>query len=257
MSTSRFQQSITVVLPAYNEEESIGEAVSQCLAYLTEAFADFEILVVDDGSADDTAGIVERLAEGGDRVRLIRHEINRGYGRALATGFEAARGELVFFTDSDCQFDIRELSDFMPLMDRYDAVFGFRVYRYDSVSRCLLSWIYNRLVRVLFGVKTRDVDCAFKLFSRRVVDRLVIECDDFFVDTEMVARTAKMGARIVEKGVRHYPRRHGHTTVRPGHIPRTLLTVARMWWRINVSGPGKAPRLDEAPIRTGDAEARL
>jgi hypothetical protein len=139
----------------------------------------------------------------------------------------------VFFTDADNQFDIREISDLIPLLAQADAVFGFRIYRYDSVLRCILSWVYNRLVRILFRVKVRDVDCSFKLFTRQVVDQLVIESKDFFVDTEMVARTARMGFRVVEKGVRHYPRTAGHTTVRTSDIPRTLKTVARMWFRIH------------------------
>ena len=122
-----------------------------------------------------------------------------------------------------------------PLLDRADVVFGFRVYRYDSVTRCILSWIYNRLVGVLFLVRIRDVDCSFKLFTRKVVDRLDLRSTDFFVDTEMVARCRKMGARIVSKGVRHHPRRAGHTTVRASHIPRTLWTVFRMWLDIQFS----------------------
>jgi hypothetical protein len=104
-------------------------------------------------------------------------------------------------------------------------------------------------VRVLFRVKVRDVDCAFKLFTRKVVDRLHLESTDFFIDTEMVARTRRLGFKIVEKGVRHYPRKHGHTTVRAGHIPKTLWTVARMWWRIQF-GPAcsrPASRRKRAP----------
>jgi glycosyltransferase involved in cell wall biosynthesis len=231
--SSVFDRAISVVLPAYNEEESIAEAVRQCLEFLPTCFAKYEVLVVDDGSADDTAEIVKGIQADHPELRLIELPNNLGYGRALAAGFAAAGGELVFFTDADGQFDVRELRDFAPLIEGRDAVFGFRVYRYDSVIRCFLSWTYNRLVRVLFLVKVRDVDCSFKLFSRRVVDALVWDSSDFFVDTEMVVRTRKLGFSAVEKGVRHYPRKAGHTTVRPSHIPQTLLTVARMWWRVN------------------------
>ncbi len=233
MGNPSFDQSISVVLPAFNEEECIEEAVRQCLEFLPRCFSEFEVLVVDDGSADDTAAIVKRMQRQYPALKLIQQPSNEGYGRALAAGFEAARGELVFFTDADCQFDVSELRDFAPLIEQADAVYGFRVYRYDSVIRCFLSWTYNRLVRVLFLVKVRDVDCSFKLFSRRVVDQLAWESNDFFVDTEMVVRTRKLGFSSVEKGVRHYPRKAGHTTVRPSHIPLTLLTVARMWWRVN------------------------
>lgn len=228
----RFSQSISVVLPAYNEEASIDKAAGDARNYLAEDFEHFEVLVVDDGSKDSTAERVRKLSEADPRIKLLRQPRNLGYGRALARGFAEATGDLVFFTDADNQFDIRELRDFVPLTADYDAVFGFRVYRYDSVLRCLLSWIYNRLVRVLFLVKVRDVDCSFKLFTRAVVDKLTIECNDFFVDTEMVARTRKLGFRIIEKGVRHYPRTAGRTSVRASHIPRTLWTVAKMWFRI-------------------------
>lgn len=237
MTTPPFKKSISVVLPAFNEEENIGEAVDQCVDFLGTAFESWEVIVVDDGSADGTAAAVEERVATEPRVRLVRHPENLGYGKALANGFDAAANDIVFFTDADLQFDVRELKDAVPLLDDHDVVFGFRVYRYDSVLRCLLSWTYNRLVRVLFGIGVRDVDCSFKLFSRPVVDRLVLESTDFFIDTEMVARVGRMGVRTVEKGVRHYPRKAGHTTVRASHIPRTLGTVARMWWRIRFSKP--------------------
>jgi glycosyltransferase involved in cell wall biosynthesis len=224
---------ISVILPAHNEQDCIGKSVGDAVAYLSSAFRDYEVVVVNDGSRDRTPDIVRDIAATNPKVRLITLPTNEGYGSALAKGFKNARGDLVFFTDADNQFDIRELSDLIPLLAQADAVFGFRIYRYDSVLRCILSWVYNRLVRILFRVKVRDVDCSFKLFTRPVVDQLVIESRDFFVDTEMVARTARMGFRIVEKGVRHYPRMAGHTTVRTSDIPRTLKTVARMWFRIH------------------------
>ncbi len=254
MAAVVFEQSMSIVLPAFNEEECIETAISQCVELLDQRYRDWEVVVVDDGSADETVAIVERMIRQEPRIKLVRHPRNLGYGCALRSGFEAARGELVFFTDSDCQFDVRELVDLMPLAERYDAVFGFRVYRYDSVTRCTLSWIYNRLVRVMFLVKIRDVDCSFKLFTRRVVDNLHLESRDFFVDTEMVARTAKMGARIVEKGVRHYPRQAGHTTVRPSHIPRTLWTVFRMWFHIHFSRRWRVATTMVQPTHTPTAK---
>lgn len=248
-ASTRFPQSISMVLPAFNEEENIVEAARQCLEFATKRFASAEVIVVDDGSKDDTARVVTELARDWPQLKLISFPQNRGYGAAIAEGFRAATGDLVFFTDADLQFDVRELADLVPLLENADAVMGFRVYRYDSVLRCILSWVYNRIVRVLFRVKVRDVDCSFKLFSRKVVDQLHLESTDFFIDTEMVARTRRLGFRIVEKGVRHYPRKHGHTTVRASHIPKTLWTVARMWWRIQfgrVSRPNSANAANQA-----------
>ena len=230
----RIAVSTTVVLPAYNEQECLSEAVERTAAYLAEAFESWEIVVVDDGSQDGTAAIADSLAARHPRVRVIHHPTNLGYGAALAGGFAAAECDLVFYTDSDLQFDVRELGGVVEQMlaADADAVFGFRVYRYDSVLRCLLSWTYNRLVRVLFGVRVRDVDCAFKVFRRHVVGAMALESTDFFIDTEMVAQTARLGFRTIEVGVRHYPRLAGRTTVQASDIPRTLRTVARMWWRI-------------------------
>jgi dolichol-phosphate mannosyltransferase len=133
-------------------------------------------------------------------------------------------------------------------------VIGFRVYRYDTVVRSMLSWGYNRLVRVLFRVRVRDVDCAYKLFRRDVLEKIDIECENFFVDTELVAKARKWNFRIAEKGVRHYPRMAGETTVQASDIPRTLRAVARMWQRIYLPTRGQHLRR-EAGEKTAEAPA--
>lgn len=224
---------LSVVLPAYNEAENIENAVRAAIEAVAPLADDYEILVVDDGSEDETPEIADRLAAADPaHVRVLHHAPNRGYGAALRTGFLAARLPYVFYTDADLQFDIREVRYFLPHMADYDLIVGFRVYRYDSVLRCILSWIYNKLIFVLFWLPVRDIDCAFKLFRREVFEKITPECDDFFVDAELLARAKKAKLRIHQIGVRHYPRQAGHTTVRPGNIPRTLWTIGRMWWRI-------------------------
>ncbi|HET9781471.1 MAG TPA: glycosyltransferase [Candidatus Dormibacteraeota bacterium] len=226
-------ESLSIVLPAYNESGNITRAVEQALATASRLASDYEVIVVDDGSVDGTSRIVEELVrKNRPHVRLIKHATNQGYGAALRTGFRQSRLDLVFFTDSDNQFDISELEYFIPLMSDYDMVTGFRVYRYDTVLRCMLSWIYNRLVGVMFGLRVRDVDCAFKLMRREVVQQVTIQCDNFFVNTELLAKARKWNFRIAQKGVRHYPRTAGETTVRPSDIPRTLATVFAMWRRV-------------------------
>ena len=224
---------LSIVLPCFNEEENVGLVVSRAIEALAGITSDFEVVVVNDGSRDGTAEVAQTLVDSHHpRVRLVNHIANRGYGAAIATGFEHARGDLVFYTDADNQFDISELQWFLPMMEDQDVVVGFRVYRYDTVLRSILSWIYNRLVSVLFRVRVRDVDCAYKLFRREVLEKITIESSDFFVDTELVAKARKWNFRIAEKGVRHYPRLHGETTVRASDIPNTLRTVLRMWQRI-------------------------
>jgi dolichol-phosphate mannosyltransferase len=229
----REPRTLSIVLPAYNESENLEPVVDQAVAVVSDVVPAGEVIVVDDGSVDGSAEVLGRLTERhGGAVRVLRHPRNRGYGAALRTGFDAARHQLVFFTDSDRQFDLAEIRYFLPLMDHFDMVIGFRVYRYDRVLRSLISWCYNRLVGILFRLRVRDVDCAFKLMRREGVEQVQLECDNFFVSTELVARARKWNFRIAQKGVRHYPRVAGQTTVHASDIPRTLRELARMWRRI-------------------------
>lgn len=230
---SRRVPGLSVVLPAHNEELNIGPMLDACLEALPAVAEEFEVIVVDDGSRDRTAAIAEEHVDRAHpRVRLLSHDRNRGYGAAIRTGLQHAERDLIFYTDADRQFDVAELAYFLPMMADHDLVIGFRVYRYDAAFRSIISWGYNRLVALLFRVRVRDVDCAFKVMRAEVRDKLQLETDDFFIDTELVARARKWNFRIGEKGVRHYPRVAGETTVAPGDIPRTLRTVARMWRRI-------------------------
>jgi glycosyltransferase involved in cell wall biosynthesis len=230
--------SLSVILPAYNEEENIALAVARGVEVLPQLAEEWEVIVVDDGSRDRTGAIVADLvAAHYPRVRLLQHPVNQGYGAALRTGFLRARYELVFYTDADNQFDIGELRYVLPMMGDVDVVVGFRVYRYDTPIRVAMSAAYNRLIRVLFRLRVRDVDCSFKVLRREVVDKITIETDNFFVDTELVAKARKWNFRLAEKGVRHYPRTAGETTVRPSDIPRTLRVVLQMWQRINHPTP--------------------
>ncbi len=226
------QSSLSIVLPAYNEELNIEGAIDEACEVAAAAAPAWEVIVVDDGSRDTTAQRVARISTRQPRVHLISFAENQGYGAALRAGFHAARGDLIFYTDSDRQFDLSELRYFLPVMERTDVAIGFRVYRYDPVLRCLLSWVYNRLVSAVFRARVRDVDCSFKLFRREVLEAIDLETRDFFIDTEMVAKVRKWNFRILQKGVKHYPRRAGESSVRASHIPRTLLVVAQMWLRM-------------------------
>ncbi|HEY8584990.1 MAG TPA: glycosyltransferase family 2 protein [Capillimicrobium sp.] len=247
---------LSVVLPAYNEEANLEAVVERALTVLPEIVGEHEVIVVDDGSRDGTSEVALTLARAHPgRVRVLRHEPNQGYGAAIRTGFRHARGELVFYTDADNQFDIAELEWFLPMMADHDMVIGFRVYRYDTVLRSIVSWCYNRLVRVLFRVRVRDVDCAYKLLRREVLQKITIESDDFFVDTELVAKARKWNFRIAEKGVRHYPRVAGETTVAASDVPRTLRTIGSMWLRIYV--PTRADRALMEAARERDTAVEL
>ena len=225
-------RSLSIVLPAHNEEDNIAQAIAEASSIAQELTPAWEIVTVDDGSTDETAAIVASIAHDNPRIRLIRFPQNKGYGAALRAGFASTRGDLIFYTDSDLQFDVSELRYMLPLLEQADVIVGFRVYRYDAVLRCMASWIYNKLVSVLFRVNVRDVDCSFKLFRRGFFEMVDLETDDFFIDTEIVAKARKWNFRIAEKGVRHYPRRAGESTVRASDVSRTLRTITRMWTRI-------------------------
>ncbi|HKC10498.1 MAG TPA: glycosyltransferase family 2 protein [Vicinamibacteria bacterium] len=224
---------LSIVLPAYNEEENVERAVRTAAATAQALVEDYEVLVVDDGSRDSTARRLAGLqAELGSRLRVVRHPSNQGYGAALRDGFGAATGDLVFYTDSDNQFDLSELADFLPLMKEADVAVGYRRDRKDTLLRKMSSSVFNRLAALAFGLSLRDLNCSFKLFRREVLRDLTIESDDFFVDTEMMARIQGAGWRLVERGVRHLPRTSGQSSVRARDVPRTLLAIARMWVRL-------------------------
>src|SRR5262245_28629621 len=176
-------------MPAFNEEGNIEQAVRAACEAAAPLVRDYEVVVVDDGSRDGTAAILGRLKEElGSRLRVVRHAVNRGYGVALRDGFQAARGDLVFYTDSDNQFDLRELKDALPLMRDHHVVLGYRVDRQDPLLRKLVSGGFNVLASLAFGMAVRDLNCSFKLFRREHIQSLPLESDDFFVDTELVAR---------------------------------------------------------------------
>jgi len=223
---------LSLVLPAYNEEGNIERAVRTAAAAGNRA-GSYEVVVVDDGSRDATGARLSALeAEMGPRLRVVRHQENRGYGAALRNGFAAAEGDLVFYTDSDNQFDLSELEGMLPLMGEWDAVLGYRIARQDARRRLMTSWVFNRLACVVFGLTVRDLNCSFKLFRGDLLRSLPLESDDFFIDTEMVARMHRGGWRYVQRGVRHFPRTAGRSTVRLRDVPRTLAAIARFRVRL-------------------------
>jgi glycosyltransferase involved in cell wall biosynthesis len=234
---------ISAVLPAYNEEENIETAATRLADVLRSLkLRDWEVIIVDDGSVDQTPEIADRLAAADPaHIRVIHHQPNRGYAEALKSGFTSARHQLVFYTDSDNQFDVGELKKLLPLIENADIVCGFRIYRFDPLTRLVLSWGYNLLVRIIFRINVRDIDCAFKLFRHDVFDKIVIESKKFFVDAEILAKARFHKMKLVEIGVRHYPRQAGHSTVRASHIFSTLKEIAQMWVNVH-SKPRKAQK---------------
>jgi glycosyltransferase involved in cell wall biosynthesis len=225
----KYPSGVSIVLPAYNEEENIETAIERCFAILKVLGCAHEVIVVNDGSSDLTRTICNEIEKSTDNLRIIDFETNRGYGAALRAGIKTARYAYVFYTDADNQFDVSELKYLLPMIDTYDLVIGFRVYRYDRFLRLFLSWGYNLLIRIFLRIRVQDIDCAFKLFRREIFDNVELHADDFFIDTEIVIKAQMLGYSLNEVGVRHYPRVAGKTTVRPSDIPRTLKTLAQIW----------------------------
>jgi glycosyltransferase involved in cell wall biosynthesis len=172
----------------------------------------WEIIPVNDGSKDKTGEIIDRLAKADPNVRPVHHEKNKGYGGAVISGYNAAKGDFVFFTDGDLQFDLRELTLLIEKLDEGDLVLGYRKNRRDPLQRKLNAFMWGSLVKSLFHFKVRDVDCAFKLIKRRVIDKVKLSAEGALVSTELLARANKAGFRFVEVGVTHYPRTAGTQT---------------------------------------------
>ena len=218
---------LSVVLPAYNEAANLPATVAGALAVLRELGGRFEVIVVDDGSRDGTGALADALARETPEVRAVHHPSNRGYGAAIRSGFAAATLPWLFFTDADGQFDLRELPPLLPHAARADIVAGYRLRRHDPWFRRLYALLFGRLlVRALLGVRVRDLNCAFKLLRRDLVASLDLRSDGALINAELLGKAQRAGARIVEVGVHHLPRRVGTQT---GGTPRV---IARAFWEL-------------------------
>ena len=221
---------LSLVFPAFDEARNLDALLDNALAIGASLTRDFEIVVVDDGSRDGSAEIVRRRAHEQPAIRLIRHPENRGYGAALRAGLREARGELVFFSDADLQFDLDELSLLMHHARDFDVVAGYRHPRRDPWARRALALAWGSLVRTLFGLPVRDIDCAFKVFRRHVIEAVPLASLGAFVNTELLVRARSAGFRIHQVPVTHRPRRHGRQSgAHPRVILRALVELATLY----------------------------
>jgi glycosyltransferase involved in cell wall biosynthesis len=208
----RSATSLSLCLPAYNEENCICATLEAALTALPQFCSSLEVIVVDDGSRDATARLVEGVAARDPRVRLLRHERNLGYGAAVTSGLRAATGDLVMFADSDGQFDFHDTAKLLARLPDNDFVIGYRRQRAESFRRRLNAWAWGRLVRLLYGVRARDLDCAFKLFRRKVIDRLQLTASGACINAELMCQCRRAGFRFAEVPVEHYLRQGGQPT---------------------------------------------
>jgi glycosyltransferase involved in cell wall biosynthesis len=223
-----------VFFPAFNDAASLRVLIPKTVQTLRELADHFEIIVVDDGSADETLSVLAELSREFTSLRTVRHPENRGYGAALRSGFLAASGELVFYTDGDGQYDVAELKDLVArLREDVDVVNGCKIQRADGFPRRLLGRSYHSLVRLLFGLKVRDVDCDFRLLRRRVVDAIPLTFSSGAICVELMTQIERAGFRVEEVPVHHYPRLSGRSQFfRLGPVLHMLRDVLALWIRL-------------------------
>ena len=225
--------SLSIFFPCYNESENVGPMIEQAVKVGEEYGADYEVVVVDDGSSDDSAAIVNSWSAKNPRVRLVQHEVNQGYGAALRTGFKNVKKDLVFLTDGDSQFHLSDIDKLFSKIDGCDVVVGFRIVRQDKAHRRLNGFLWTQLNKLLFGLPVRDVDCAFKLFRKKALEGLVLESNHLLIHAEILARLKKKGMKIEEIGVPHYPRTAGKATAtKISSIFKTFYELFRLYWHI-------------------------
>jgi glycosyltransferase involved in cell wall biosynthesis len=231
---------ISVFFPAYNDEKSIGKMVDGAIEVLQVHSSDFEVIVVNDGSADGTAAVLEELkARHAPYVRIVTHAANRGYGAALRSGFAAARKEFVFYTDGDGQYDVTELPRLIELMESdVGLVNGYKLERHDPGHRVAIGFLYNRFARWLFGVRIRDIDCDYRLIRRVALRDAELRSSSGTICVELVRMMELSPWRVVETGVHHYPRLHGRSQFfRTRSLITTLSQLFELYWRIVVRAP--------------------
>lgn len=230
-------RSITAFFPAYNDGGTIASLVILALRTLPRVTDDYEVVVVNDGSGDHTAAVLDELVnQYPDHVRVVHHAQNRGYGGALRSGFAHARKEWVFYTDGDGQYDPRELVNLAAgLSEDTDIVNGYKIVRHDPFHRVVIGRLYHHLTRLAFGILIRDVDCDFRLIRRSLLESLPLESETGTICVEMVRRLQDAGARFVEVPVHHFHRACGRSQF---FQFRRLCGVARhlvrLWWKLVV-----------------------
>jgi len=236
MSNNSTRPSISVFFPAYNDAHSIEKLVTDALEILPDLTDTYEVIVVNDGSLDETRDVLACLKSKYKAVRIVEHETNQGYGGALQSGFRTASHDLVFYTDGDGQYDVRELLKLFPLLrENVDVVNGYKLERTDKMNRKVIGGFYNRLAHFLFSLPIRDVDCDFRLIRRAILGTISLHSTSGSICVELVYKLRKAGANFVETGVNHYARQHGRSqffTVR--RVSKTLFDFFTLWLKLVV-----------------------
>lgn len=203
---------LSIFFPCYNEADNIPKVVADADKEAQKIAKKYEIMVVDDGSSDQTSQVVKKLQKQYPKLKYIRHKKNKGYGGALKTGLYASKYDWIFFMDGDYQFRMKEIEKMLPYTKDYDLIIGYRIKRADKFSRRLYAWLWNKLLRLVFGLKYRDVDCGFKLIKKEVIDNIDLVSTGAPIEAELLIKAKKKGHETIEIGVEHFPRKAGHQT---------------------------------------------
>jgi glycosyltransferase involved in cell wall biosynthesis len=223
---------LSVFFPAYNDSGTIASLVITALQTARRLTSDFEVIIVNDGSADATAAIADELARTYPEVKVVHHQRNRGYGGALRSGFAAATRELIFYTDGDAQYDPSEMTVLWDAFnDGVDLVNGYKISRSDPLHRIVIGRIYHHTVKLLFGLEVRDVDCDFRMLRRSIFDDVALEKSSGVICLEMMKKIQDAGFRIAEVPVHHYHRAYGRSQFfNFSRLFRTAIDVAKLWY---------------------------
>lgn len=217
---SRYPITVSAFFPAHNEVENIAALTEKTVRALSETVQDFEVIIVNDGSSDGTRELADQLSLQFPQVRAIHHDVNRGYGGAVKTGIASATMDWIFFTDGDGQFDAAEIPLLLEHSGESDAVVGYRMDRQDPFHRKAFAFCWGTLIRILFGFRVKDLDCAFKLFRRTYFEGVELKAEGAVITVEIFSILTKAKARIKQVGVHHYPRLAG---VQSGGSPKVVL----------------------------------
>jgi glycosyltransferase involved in cell wall biosynthesis len=220
---------ISIILPVLNEQEAIEKVLLSILKQKISGIANYEIIVVNDGSTDNSGKILSKLKEKINNLKIVTHTINKGYGAAFKSGVRTAKYNWILFMDSDMQFHINSIKPFLTFTKDFDYIVGYRQNRADNIRRKIVSFIYNRLVRIIFGLPIRDVDCAFKLMRKDSVSKVRGLPDSFFVSAALLIKSMQMKIKIKELPVRHLPRTKGISTVTISKVTRTIYDLTMLY----------------------------
>ncbi len=236
MSETKQKNSISVFFPAYNDANTIGKMVEDALEILPRITDGYEVIVIDDGSHDETANVLNRLSEKHSRLRIVTHENNKGYGGALRSGFETACKDLIFYTDGDAQYDAKEMVNLIPLMKtEIDIVNGYKIKRGDGFNRKIIGGLYNRTARLLFGLPVRDVDCDFRLIRKSALEKISLNSSSGSICVELIYKLKSAGCKFDEIPVHHYPRLFGQSQFFTfKRIFKTLRDFFSLWLKLVV-----------------------